>query len=193
MVTPRRNYQTAWENMWARLKASNIFSHIKIKPSNKPIPAIPDAVWTNPWYFFVFGFGIGIVPFAPGTFGTLLAIPLYLVLNKLPLWFYLTFVALFIAFGSYACEKISNTIGEQDHPGMCIDEFAGFFVTMIGAPSGWGWIVLGFLLFRLFDIWKPWPIRYLDEHVHGGFGMILDDVVAGIFAMLVLQFIHLIC
>ena len=71
---------------------------------------------------------------------------------------------------------------------MCIDEFSGFFVTMIGAPVGWPWIILGFLLFRLFDIWKPWPISVIDEKVHGGFGMILDDVVAGVAAMICLQF-----
>ena len=75
---------------------------------------------------------------------------------------------------------------------MCIDEFAGFFVTMINAPHGWTWIVLGFLLFRLFDIWKPWPINFIDEKMHGGFGMVLDDIVAGIFAMFIIQLLHLI-
>lgn len=178
--------------MWARLKAINIFKHIKIKPSNKPIPEIPDKVWTNPWYFFVFGFGIGTIPFAPGTFGTLLAIPFYLLVSPLPIWWYITFVIAFIIFSSYASDRVSKEIHEHDHPGMCIDEFAGFFVTMIGAPSGWAWVALGFILFRLFDIWKPWPIRLIDEQVHGGFGMILDDVVAGIFAMLVIQLIHFI-
>ena len=75
---------------------------------------------------------------------------------------------------------------------MCIDEFAGFFVTMINAPHGWMWVVTGFLLFRLFDIWKPWPINYIDENVQGGFGMILDDVVAGLFAMIIIQLLSFI-
>lgn len=70
---------------------------------------------------------------------------------------------------------------------MCIDEFAGFFVTMINAPHGWQWIALGFVLFRLFDIWKPGVIHYIDDHMHGGWGMIFDDVVAGLFAMLIIQ------
>lgn len=175
------------KNMLEQLKALNILNKIKIKPSNKPIPEIPGAVWHNPWYFFVFGFGIGAIPFAPGTFGTLLAIPFYLALSHLPVALYIAFVVAFIAFSSYACEKVSREIHEHDHPGMCIDEFAGFFVTMLGAPHGIGWIFIGFLLFRLFDIWKPWPIRWLDETIHGGFGMILDDVAAGIYAMLIMQ------
>lgn len=161
----------------------------KLKSRSKPSLPTPKAVWQNPLYFIAFGFGSGAMPFAPGTFGTLLAIPFYLLLNTLPLSAYLIFVALFIIASSWLCDRISREIHEHDHPGMCIDEFAGFFVTMISAPHGWPWIVLGFVLFRLFDIWKPWPIGWIDEKVHGGFGMILDDVVAGVFAMIIIQVI----
>lgn len=169
----------------ARFTVTNIFNLLKSK--SKPIPALPKEVWRNPLYFIAFGFGSGAMPFAPGTFGTLMAIPFYLLLRLLPVTYYIIFVILFIAFSSWLCDRISRVIHEHDHPGMCIDEFAGFFVTMINAPHGWSWIILGFLLFRLFDVWKPWPIRYIDEKVHGGFGMVLDDVVAGIFGMIIIQ------
>lgn len=167
-----------------------VTSIFKYKP--KPSMAIPEAVWRNPLYFIAFGLGSGTMPFAPGTFGTLLAIPFYLLLRPLPLSAYLVFVVAFIIFSSWLSDRISREIHEHDHPGMCIDEFAGFFVTMINAPHGWTWILLGFLLFRLFDIWKPWPISFIDEKVHGGFGMVLDDIVAGIFAMIVIQILHII-
>lgn len=183
----------------AQYSVTNIFktiktklSGIKFKASTKPVPPIPEAVWRDPVYFMAFGLGSGTIPFAPGTFGTLLAIPFYLLLQPLSLTAYLTFVIAFIIFSSWISERVSRQIHEHDHPGMCIDEFAGFFVTMINAPHGWGWVLLGFLLFRLFDIWKPWPINIIDKKVHGGFGMVLDDIVAGIFAMIIIQILRFI-
>lgn len=160
---------------------------VKIMSKKKYIPPVPAAVWRNPLYFIAFGLGSGAMPFAPGTFGTLMAIPFYLLLRELPLSFYLIFVLIFIAATSWLSDRISRDIHVHDHPGMCIDEFAGFFVTMIAAPQGAVWILIGFLLFRLFDIWKPWPISWIDKHVTSGFGMILDDVVAGLFAMIIIQ------
>ena len=159
----------------------------KYKTRTKAMPPLPQKVWENPLYFIAFGFGSGAMLFAPGTFGTLMAIPFYLVLSQLPLYFYLAFVILFIIATSIISDIVSKDIHYHDHPGMCIDEFAGFFVTMIAAPSGWIWIVAGFILFRLFDILKPWPINYIDNHIHGGFGMIFDDVVAGIFSLVIIQ------
>lgn len=145
-------------------------------------PAVPDAIWQNPLYFIAFGFGSGALPFAPGTWGTLIAIPFYLAIQTLPLGIY-SVITLLVIFGSiWLCDRITREIKIHDHPGMCLDEIVGFLVTMIGAPLGFKWIVVGFLLFRLFDIWKPQPIRYIDEKVGGGLGIILDDVVAGIFA-----------
>lgn len=167
----------------------NIFN--SIPASTKPIPPVPDAVWTNPLYFIAFGLGAGAIPFAPGTFGTLMAIPFYLCLKQLPMMVYIIVVALFCAFSMWLCERISRDTNTQDHPGMCIDEFAGFFVTMIAAPSGFVWLALGFILFRIFDIWKPWPIRFLDRNVHGGIGMVLDDMVAGLFACAIIQLLAL--
>lgn len=163
-----------------------------LKGKRKANPPVPDAVWQDPLYFFAFGFGSGALPFAPGTFGTLLAIPFYLMLSGLPLIPYLIFTVLFIMASVYSCERVSQDIHLHDHPGMCIDEFAGFFVTMINAPLGLTWVLLGFLFFRLFDILKPWPISYLDKNIHGGFGMVLDDVIAGLFSAALIQMIAII-
>jgi phosphatidylglycerophosphatase A len=148
---------------------------------------IPKAVWHNPWYFIAFGLGSGAIPIAPGTCGTLMAIPFYLLLQSLPLHWYITFLFCFMIMSAWLLDRISHEIRVHDHPGMCLDEFVGYFVTMTAAPTGWRWIVLGFILFRLFDIWKPWPISTIDEKIHGGFGMVLDDVVAGIAAAALIQ------
>lgn len=164
--------------------------HLIEKYRNKQRP-LPEKLWRSPLYFIAFGFGSGAAPFAPGTFGTLMAIPFYLLMRELPLLPYLFFTAVFITASIWILGRVSHEIGVHDHPAMCLDEFAGFFVTMINAPAGWGWIAAGFLLFRLFDIWKPWPIYLLDENIHGGTGMVLDDVVAGIFSMVILQLIRL--
>jgi len=166
---------------------TNIFNSLKTK--KKTIPPIPQIVWENPLYFVAFGLGSGTIPVAPGTFGTLMAIPFYLLLAPLPLIYYLIIVFLFIIISSWISERVSRDIAIHDHPGMCIDEFAGFFVTMIHAPHGLPWILLGFILFRLFDILKPWPISWIDEKVHGGFGMVLDDIVAGLVSCAIIQFV----
>jgi phosphatidylglycerophosphatase A len=173
----------------ARLSVTDIFK--AIKPVPKARTPIPEQVWQDPRYFIAFGLGSGAMPFAPGTFGTLMAIPFYLLLQPLPLWGYVLFTILFIIASAWLCQRISNEIHVSDHPGMCLDEFAGFFVTMINAPVGAAWVILGFLLFRFFDICKPWPIRWIDKNIHGGFGMVLDDVLAGVFAMIVIQVIAL--
>ena len=163
----------------------------KLKKSTRAVPPLPKAAFRDPLYFIAFGFGTGAIPFAPGTFGTLAAIPFYLLFRLLPLDLYLALVLLLIPFTSWLCEKVSREIHAHDHPGMCIDEFVGFFVTMINAPFGFWWIVLGFMLFRLFDIWKPWPIRWVDQHIQNGFGMILDDVLAGVYGFVILQLYQL--
>jgi phosphatidylglycerophosphatase A len=116
-----------------------------------------------------------------------MAVPLYLLLNRFSLEVYFTLVMIAFVVGIYLCAKTANDLGVHDHPGIVWDEFVGFWITMLAAPAGWLWIVVGFLLFRLFDIVKPWPISLLDKNVHGGFGIMIDDVLAGIFAWLVLQ------
>lgn len=145
------------------------------------------AVWRNPVHFLAFGFGSGLAPKAPGTFGTLAAIPLYLLMTLLPLSGYLVVLVLAALLGIYLCGRTAQDLGVHDHPGIVWDEFVGFWITMLFVPVQWYWILAGFALFRLFDIWKPWPIRVVDQRVEGGFGIMLDDVLAGVYAWLVLQ------
>ncbi|WP_252178448.1 phosphatidylglycerophosphatase A [Endozoicomonas sp. 4G] len=147
------------------------------------------SVWKNPVHFFAFGLGSGLSPVAPGTVGTLAAIPFYLMFQHLPLWNYLLVLAVSIVLGIWLCDKTSKDLGVHDHRGIVWDEFVGYWITMLAAPSGWEWIVVGFILFRIFDILKPWPIGWLDKQVHGGLGIMIDDIVAGIFALVSLQVI----
>lgn len=150
-------------------------------------PLVPKLIWQNPLYFIAFGFGSGALPYAPGTWGTLIAIPFYLAIQTLPLTIYLLITLAVIIGSIWLCDKISEEIKIHDHPSMCLDEIVGFLVTMIGIPAQLSWIILGFLLFRLFDIWKPQPVRYIDKNVGGGLGMILDDIIAGIYACIILH------
>ncbi|GGY74261.1 phosphatidylglycerophosphatase A [Cellvibrio zantedeschiae] len=142
---------------------------------------------TNPNHFFSFGFGSGLAPKAPGTFGTLAAVPIYWLLQDLAWPIYGTWLVVTFALGVYWCDRSSKQLGVHDHGGIVWDEFVGYWITMFLAPKGWLWILLGFVLFRFFDIIKPWPINWLDRKVDGGFGIMIDDVLAGIYAFVVLQ------
>jgi phosphatidylglycerophosphatase A len=141
----------------------------------------------NPLHLLSLGFGSGLSPFAPGTCGTLAAIPLYLLLAQLPFWYYLAAVAVAFAIGVYLCGYTSKALGEHDHGGIVWDEFVGFWITMISVPVTWQWILAGFVLFRLFDIVKPWPVKIADAKMKGGFGIMFDDVLAALYALIVLQ------
>lgn len=146
----------------------------------------PPSVWRNPVHFLAFGFGSGAAPYAPGTFGTLVAIPAYLLLRPLPLPLYLVLTGLLFIAGVALCGRTARDIGVHDHSGIVWDEIVGYLLTMAAVPSGWPWIAGGFAAFRFFDIVKPWPIRRLDRDVGGGFGIMLDDVLAGLYAALAL-------
>lgn len=143
-------------------------------------------VFANPLHFIAAGFGSGLLPKAPGTWGTLAAIPLYLVLQSLPVLTYLAITALGFLLGIVICDYTSQSLGVHDHKGIVWDEIIGYWLTMAFCPAQWCFIVLGFVLFRCFDIIKPWPIRWFDRHVAGGLGIMLDDLVAGAFAAIVL-------
>jgi phosphatidylglycerophosphatase A len=151
----------------------------------------PPSIWRNPVHFLAFGFGSGAMPWAPGTFGTLVAVPLYWMLAALPLWLYLVCTVLLFVIGVWLCGVTSRDLGVHDHSGIVWDEIVGFLVTMIAVPKSAVWIIAGFILFRLFDIWKPWPIRWVDRQVGGGFGIMLDDLLAGCYSLLVLQLLIL--
>ena len=140
----------------------------------------------HPADLLALGFGSGLVPGAPGTAGTLAAIPLYLLLQPLALHLYLLLVAVLFLVGIPLCAHTARRLGVHDHPGIVWDEIVGYLVTMTFAPPGWLWIVIGFVLFRLFDILKPWPIKWLDRKVGGGFGIMVDDLLAGMAAAAVL-------
>ncbi len=141
----------------------------------------------RPLALLAFGFGSGLSPVMPGTLGTLVAVPLYLLLMHLPLELYTTFVGIAAFVGVYICGRTSSDLGVHDHSGIVWDEFVGYWITMAAAPPGWYWLVLGFIIFRIIDIVKPWPISLADRHVHGGFGIMLDDVLAGFGAFACLQ------
>lgn len=144
-------------------------------------------VLTSPVHFIAFGFGAGLAPKAPGTVGTVVAIPFYLLLVHTNLWIYAGVVLLSFLFGIWVCGKSAEELGVHDHGGIVWDEIVGYWITMFLAPAGWLWILLGFVLFRLLDIFKPWPIKLIDERVEGGIGIMLDDVLAGIMAALCIQ------
>lgn len=146
-----------------------------------------NTVFSSPVHFLAFGFGSGLSPVAPGTAGTLAAIPLYLLLAQWPLWGYVLATLVISVAGIWICGESSRLLGVHDYGGIVWDEFAGLLLTMLAAPVGWGWIVAGFCLFRLFDVWKPWPVRVADRNIHGGLGIMLDDILAGIYAFLCLQ------
>ena len=133
------------------------------------------------------GFGSGLLPRAPGTAGTLVAIPIYLLVQSLSLNLYLPLVAGLFLLGIPICAHTARRLGVHDHPGIVWDEIVGYLLTMTFAPPGWLWVVAGFVLFRFFDIVKPWPISWCDRKVTGGFGIMLDDLLAGVMAAGVLQ------
>ncbi len=141
----------------------------------------------RPLHFLAFGFGAGCSPRAPGTMGTLVAVALYLPLSHLPLPLYAAVTLAVALAGIPICGWSARQLGVHDHPGIVWDEIAGYLLTMLGAPAGLGWVVAGFVLFRLFDILKPWPIRWLDRRVGGGLGIMLDDLAAGVAAAACLQ------
>lgn len=145
----------------------------------------------HPVHFLAAGFGSGLMPFAPGTFGTLAALPLWWLLAYcLPLWGYAVATLLVIAVGPYLCGKTSRDMGVHDHGSIVWDEFAGLLIALIALPLSWQTAVLGFVLFRIFDILKPWPISWLDKRVQGGTGIMIDDIVAGVFAAVLLQLLY---
>lgn len=142
----------------------------------------------NPWHLLATGFGSGLSPIIPGTMGTLAAVPVYLLLAQTPLMVYLLLVLISCVVGIKICQVTSDDMGVHDHGSIVWDEFAGFWITMLIVPVlglpvfDWKWLLAGFVLFRFFDMVKPWPIGWLDKRVHGGLGIMLDDIVAGVMA-----------
>ncbi len=143
----------------------------------------------NPVHFLALGLGSGLVPKAPGTFGTLIAVPLVVLLWPVSTVAYVAVIVAMFILGVGICHYTAGRLGGTDHPAIVWDEIVGYMITLIAAQNSIPLLVIGFLLFRFFDIVKPWPISWLDKHVHGGFGIMLDDAVAGLLSLLCIQFL----
>ncbi|MFO8024988.1 phosphatidylglycerophosphatase A [Thiohalophilus sp.] len=143
----------------------------------------------NPVHLLSLGFGSGLAPKAPGTAGTLVAIPVYLLMSGLNPVAYLLITLFLLYTGIHLCQATARRLGVHDHPAIVWDEIVGYLLTMVAVPFDWIWIVAGFALFRLFDVWKPWPIGLLDRRVSGGIGIMLDDLLAAVYASVVLQLV----
>ena len=140
----------------------------------------------KPVHLLAFGFGAGLMPGAPGTFGTLIAVPIVMGVMQFGWTAHVVFAVAACAIGIYICGDSARRLGVHDHPGIVWDEICGYTVTMLATPPTWYWLLAGFVLFRFFDIVKPWPIREADHSLSGGLGIMLDDVIAGIFAAAIL-------
>lgn len=138
--------------------------------------------------WLAFGLGAGLSPVAPGTCGTLVAVPVYLLLAGLDWPVYLAAVGVFFALGVWVSARVSRRLGREDPQSVVIDEMVGYWIAMlpVAGTVSWPWLLAGFGLFRLFDIAKPWPIRAIERRVGGGPGIMLDDVLAGLYAAAVL-------
>ena len=137
-----------------------------------------------------FGFGSGLSPFAPGTMGTLVAIPFSIVLKRLDAPVFWILLLLLFALGVLICEQVSRKLGVHDHGGIVWDEMVGYWFAVAFVPLQWHWLLAAFVLFRFFDIYKPWPIRQIDRKVSGGFGIMIDDIVAALFSIIVLAILQ---
>ena len=141
----------------------------------------------NPAHFCAVGFGSGLIPVMPGTFGSAAALPLLWFADALNSWQFVSLTLLFALVGVYFCGKTAADMKVHDHGSIVWDEIAGMFVTFLFAPVSLSTLVVGFVLFRLFDILKPWPIGMVDKRLHGGLGIMLDDLLAGVMACLSLH------
>lgn len=138
----------------------------------------------HPAHFLALGFGSGLVPKGPGTAGTLAAFPLYYFLQDLAGPLYWAVTALLFMLGIWLCDRTGKAMGVHDHGGIVWDEIVAFLMVLPFAPPVWWGYLLAFVLFRLFDIWKPFPIAWFDRRIHGGFGVMLDDVLAAGYSVL---------
>ena len=157
--------------------------------SDETLPVKPGwkFLFSHPAHFLAFGFGSGLARKAPGSFGTLVAFPMYWYLMPRlsdALFILLLIWSFFI--GVWVCDITGRALGVPDHGGMVWDEIVAMLLVLFFTPAGWAWSLLAFVLFRFFDIIKPQPIRYFDSHWHGGLGVMFDDLLAAGYALLCL-------
>ena len=164
------------------------------RPQDKAPKPPARLILTTPEHLIAFGFGAGLSRQGPGTVGTLWGIPLWLALCWLSPLAYGVALAALALFGIWICGRSAKLLDVHDTPGIVFDEIVGFLVTAapllpslgLATERHWLWLIAAFALFRAFDIWKPWPIKRLDATVHGGFGIMLDDLVAGLYGAAIL-------
>lgn len=150
-------------------------------------------VYRNWRHLLAFGFGSGLARQAPGTWGTLAAMPFCCALWWwLPLWAFALALLAMAMLGVLVCERVAQDLGVHDHGGIVWDEWVGYGIALLALPPDWYWPLLAFVAFRVFDIAKPWPISRIDENVHGGLGIMLDDMLAGVLACVALHALRLV-
>jgi phosphatidylglycerophosphatase A len=164
-----------------------------ILPTYGKTKLTPKQIMTDPVLFLAFGFGSGLAKKAPGTMGTVAAIPIYLFIAQFNFWIFSLLTLIITIVGVWICDLAAKKLEVHDFGGIVWDEIAGYLITMwftvAFIPYSWTAIITGFILFRLFDIFKPQPIKWVDSKVEGGLGIMLDDVIAAFFAGLILFFI----
>ena len=149
------------------------------------------ALWKYPVHFLAYGFGTGLAPFAPGTFGSLIGVALFWFMAPLGAVSYAGIVVVLFVAGIFICGQTARDFGELDPGFIVFDEIVGFMVAMYLMPREWRWIAAGFIIYRIFDIWKPFPIHIIEEKLTLGTAIMADDVIAGIYTLLVLQIVRL--
>ena len=151
---------------------------------------IPASALREPVHLLALGFGSGLAPVAPGTFGSLVGVALALLVLQAGWWVALAAAAIASIAGVWICGESARRLGVHDHPAIVWDEVAGMMLVMLAAPATWWGAAMAFVLFRVFDVWKPWPIREVDHGMRGGAGIMLDDILAALWAVAVLVLIQ---
>ena len=147
---------------------------------------IPLRMLANPIHCFSFGFGSGLLPKMPGTWGTIVAFIFFTPMMKLSSTSYLLLLVILTMFSIFAADYTSKELGVHDHSAIVCDEIVGYLLVLFFVPHTFIYILLSFVSFRFFDIVKPWPINFLDKNIPGGAGIVLDDIVAAVYAILAL-------
>ncbi len=153
---------------------------------HQPRASVRQTALSGPAGLLACGFGSGLSPVAPGTAGTLVAVPLAYAFGGFASPIPWAILAGLFLLGVYVCGETSRRLGTHDHPAIVWDEMVGYWLSVSCVPLSWPWLLAAFVLFRLFDIFKPWPIRLLDRRVSGGFGIMFDDCVAALYTLVLL-------
>jgi phosphatidylglycerophosphatase A len=149
------------------------------------------SLWKYPIHFLAYGFGAGLMPVMPGTFGTLIGIGFLYILLPLDPYYYALIVLVAGLLGIFICGQTAKDFGKKDPGNIVWDEIVGFLVAMYLVPHEWYWVLAGFVIFRIFDIWKPYPIKAIEKNLKLGLGIMTDDIVAGLYTFLILHVVRL--